>query len=508
MNVGNFRGLEAAHDGEARGTQYPSQVRSERNDGFGADVGDDEIDGVGTNGVDRSHKTKWLFGEFNGDGIDVAGDYLSGAKESRCCREDARAGADVENSHPRFELMLQRFDTQLRGLMRAGAESHSGIHFDAKAPRRRGVVAPFGNQKETRADVDGHELRTSFGDPIARQLRFGAGAPVGKLADQRAGFTIVEEGAQGACARGHVRFRDAARSAIPQFGDQAVFFLLLALQIQREHGLGMKLQGIFADITTPFDHKGDVYKVKVQHNVENWNRTTLAGYVVCGTAGEGDLLADDEKVSVWEMVAQFAAAEKILVAAVTAQGVRPAVTLVNRAAELGYKAALVMARHATAAAQSLYLRAVADQARIPLILDSACPESGAMAHPNVTAVVGGPGTSMHAGVPVLAGSASELWPALEGGAVGAILDFAAAAPYACIAIWEAHRTRESEAGADWQNRIARAAEVVGTHGRGVAGLKHAMDLNAYYGGSPRLPFVVPDAKARREIEEAFSGFRG
>jgi hypothetical protein len=35
-----------------------------------------------------------------------------------------------------------------------------------------------------------------------------------------------------------------------------------------------------------------------------------------------------------------------------------------------------------------------------------------------------------------------------------------------------------------------------------------MDLNAFYGGPPRLPFIVPDAKARGEIEESFCGFHG
>ena len=34
----------------------------------------------------------------------------------------------------------------------------------------------------------------------------------------------------------------------------------------------MKLHGIFPPIATPFDHKGDLYKVKVQHNVEKWNQ--------------------------------------------------------------------------------------------------------------------------------------------------------------------------------------------------------------------------------------------
>jgi len=266
----------------------------------------------------------------------------------------------------------------------------------------------------------------------------------------------------------------------------------------------MKLQGIFASITTPFDHNGAVYKVKVQHNIEKWNRTTLAGYVVCGAAGEGEYLTDAEKTTVWEMAAKHAAEEKLLIAAVAQPGVQAAVTLINRAAELGYKAAHVTAQHKSVETQSLYFRSVADRAKVPLILEAACPQA-VIAHPNVIGLVG---KAANTGAPWLAGSAMELWPALEAGACGAILDFAAAAPYACIAIWEAHRTRENEAGMDWQSRIARAAELISERGYGVAGLKHAMDQNAYYGGPPRLPSIVPPAKARQEIEEAFSGFRG
>ncbi len=82
----------------------------------------------------------------------------------------------------------------------------------------------------------------------------------------------------------------------------------------------MKLQGIFAAVTTPFDHKGDIYKVKIEHNIEQWNRTTLAGYTVCGDAGEGELLAHDEKVTVWEMVAKYAGTEKVLIAGASMPG--------------------------------------------------------------------------------------------------------------------------------------------------------------------------------------------
>jgi 4-hydroxy-2-oxoglutarate aldolase len=111
------------------------------------------------------------------------------------------------------------------------------------------------------------------------------------------------------------------------------------------------------------------------------------------------------------------------------------------------------------------------------------------------------------GFQVLVGSAPTLWPSLLMGACGAILAYANAAPYSVIAIWEAYRTREEKAGLDWQNRIGRASALVTTK-CGIPGLKHAMDLNGYYGGPPRLPLSVPTPEAKREIEEAFRDLKG
>src|SRR5947199_10868399 len=107
----------------------------------------------------------------------------------------------------------------------------------------------------------------------------------------------------------------------------------------------MKLQGIFPPITTPFDHSGNVYKVKVQHNVEKWNRTGLSGYVVCGSTGESVYLTTEEKIQLWEMVAGAAAPEKLLIAGTGVESVRETVALTNRAAEIGYKAAMVRTPH-------------------------------------------------------------------------------------------------------------------------------------------------------------------
>ncbi|MGA2145525.1 MAG: dihydrodipicolinate synthase family protein [Bryobacteraceae bacterium] len=294
----------------------------------------------------------------------------------------------------------------------------------------------------------------------------------------------------------------------------------------------MKLQGIFPPITTPFDHAGEIYWSKIAHNVEKWNRTTLAGYVVMGSTGESVHLTAEEKTQVWEAVAKHAAPEKLLIAGTGMESVRETVSLTNRAAELGYKAAMVRTPHYyknlinRADAQTLYYRAVADQSRLPLIIYNWPQATGVdipveavvalSEHPNVVAIKESSGNlekvmqmirEVRHGFQVLVGSAPTLWPSLLMGATGAILAYANAAPYSVIAIWEAYRTREEAAGLDWQNRIGRAAALVTTK-YGVPGLKYAMDLNGYYGGPPRLPLSVPTPAAKQEIEEAFRDLKG
>ena len=294
----------------------------------------------------------------------------------------------------------------------------------------------------------------------------------------------------------------------------------------------MKLSGIFPPIATPFDSNGSIYPAKVQHNVEKWNRTALSGYVVMGSTGESVMLTADEKSTMWEQVAKYAAPEKLLIAGTGMESVRETVCLTNHAAGMGYKAAMVRTPHYyknlvnRGDAQMLYFRAVADQSKIPLIIYNWPQATGvdippdAVAalseHPNIIAIKESSGNlekvmqmirEVRGGFQVLVGSAPTLWPSLLMGACGAILAYANAAPYSVIAIWEAYRTREEAAGMDWQSRIGRAAALVTTK-YGIPGLKYAMDLNGYYGGPPRLPLVPPTPEAKKEIEEAFRDLKG
>jgi 4-hydroxy-2-oxoglutarate aldolase len=294
----------------------------------------------------------------------------------------------------------------------------------------------------------------------------------------------------------------------------------------------MKLQGIFPPIATPFDHNGEIWKIKVQHNVEKWNRTGLTGYVVCGSTGESVYLSTDEKLQLWAWVAEYAAPEKLLIAGTGVESVKETIALTNQAADLGYKAAMVRTTHYykallnNAAAQTLYFRAVADQTRIPLIIYNWPQATGLdippdavvqlSHHPNIIAIKESSGNlekviqmirEVKPGFQVMVGSAPTLASSLAVGAVGAILAFANAAPYATISIWEAHRTREPQAALEWQTRIGRAASLVTTK-YGIPGLKHAMDLAGYYGGPPRLPLKPLCPPEKKEIEDAFQDLRG
>jgi 4-hydroxy-2-oxoglutarate aldolase len=243
----------------------------------------------------------------------------------------------------------------------------------------------------------------------------------------------------------------------------------------------MKLQGIFLPITVPFDHAGDLYAIKVQHNVFKWNLTGVSGYVVSGA--ESIYLSSEEKVRMWEWVARDAAPEKIRIASTGMPSVHETIELGCRAAGLGYAA--VWLEHT----DPLYIRSVADRSPVPVIAPHA-----AVDHPNVSKQK-------------LATSAVNLAQSFAAGASAACVGIANAVPYSVISIWEAHRTREHEAALDWQQRMARAIELVETT-YGVAGLKYAMELNGYYGGLPRLPLVGLTPQAKAEIEAAFEGLKG
>ncbi len=103
------------------------------------------------------------------------------------------------------------------------------------------------------------------------------------------------------------------------------------------------------------------------------------------------------------------------------------------------------------------------------------------------------------GFQVLVGAAQKLAPSLEVGAVGAILAFADAAPTAMYEVYSAWKDGDKELAAQKQQKVAAAAQRVAGD-LSIAGVKYAMDLNGYYGGTVRLPLLPLDAERKGEVE--------
>jgi dihydrodipicolinate synthase/N-acetylneuraminate lyase len=110
-----------------------------------------------------------------------------------------------------------------------------------------------------------------------------------------------------------------------------------------------------------------------------------------------------------------------------------------------------------------------------------------------------------AGFQVLVAAAQQLLQSLQAGAVGAVAAFAAAAPTACFEIYAAFKDGDLRLAAEKQERISRAAARIDE--LGIPALKYAMDLNGYYGGNSRIPWLPVDAATKAEIEQLMSNIR-
>ncbi len=110
------------------------------------------------------------------------------------------------------------------------------------------------------------------------------------------------------------------------------------------------------------------------------------------------------------------------------------------------------------------------------------------------------------GFQVMVGAAHQLEPSLGLGAVGAIVAFACPAPMACYEIYAALKDGDTALAREKQERLKLAAQRVVSE-LGVPGVKYAMDLNGYYGGPSRLPFLPLSGQQKAEIETLMAGIR-
>lgn len=274
----------------------------------------------------------------------------------------------------------------------------------------------------------------------------------------------------------------------------------------------INLHGIFPPVATPFTERGDLDIDALQFNAARWMRTRLRGLVVLGTNGEAAYLDGDESEAVVAAARACVPADRTLIAGTGHDSTRQTIVACERAARAGADAVLVRTPSAfkalmTADALVRHFSAVADASPVPVLLYNFAANFGvnmptsaiaALAeHPNVIGMKesGGDISQINEQVgstpsrfEVVVGLAPSLYASLCVGAVGGVVAMANVAPDACIAVYDHMRAgRHAEALAQQRAIAPLAVAVTGRHG--VPGLKAAMTLAGYKGGSPRAPLA-------------------
>lgn len=287
------------------------------------------------------------------------------------------------------------------------------------------------------------------------------------------------------------------------------------------------LRGVFLPIPTPFDNAGDVDLPALVSNIAKWSATGISGFVMLGSTGERVNLDEREYLAVIEAARSEVGKRRERLSFIVGAGqqsTRGTIEEIKRVVESGpVDAVLVITPHfyrpsITQTALLRHYTEVADESPAPVILYSMPALTGVKIEPKTAArlsehenIIGIKDSSndldglqetiklVRQDFAVLTGNGTVLHEALSAGACGGILAVGCAAPGLCLAIFRAMRSGDNELAATLQSRLTPLAAAV-TVRYGIGGLKAALEMNGYVGGTVRAPLRSPHADARDEIQ--------
>ena len=286
----------------------------------------------------------------------------------------------------------------------------------------------------------------------------------------------------------------------------------------------MRITGVYPPIVTPFDDQHGLDLEALAANIRKWNDTGLKGYIVAGSNGEGALLEFEEVVEALRVARKAASADKLIIAGTGRQSTEATVRLTRAAADVGADAALVMTpffygRQMTPSALTRHFEALADTSSVPILIYNVpkfthlniAPETVAhlASHENIVGIKDSAGDIGQIidllrlcppDFDILIGNGPAFFSGLQAGASGGILALANVAPRQCVAIWRLVGEGRHDEAREIHYRIMPVGRAV-TSGYGIPGLKAALDLLGYHGGSPRPPLLPADQDTREAMRQ-------
>ncbi|MBN1974095.1 MAG: dihydrodipicolinate synthase family protein [Sedimentisphaerales bacterium] len=288
-----------------------------------------------------------------------------------------------------------------------------------------------------------------------------------------------------------------------------------------------KLSGIFAPVVTPF--KNDKVELSyLRENLQKLGKTNLTGYLALGSNGEYKSLADREQIKILEVFAQTKG-DKVVMVGTGCESTFQTIEKSKIVARMGFDFVSVLTPHYFAkkmdgaVLKDFYLQ-IADSVDIPVLLYNAPGFAGGVVippqtvselskHPNIAGMKDsaptGPAKFLTMLDPnedfsVLAGSADFFYTSLHLGATGGTLSIANAMPEICCELYQYFRKSDFEHAKEVHFRISRLNQAI-SGSWGVAGVKAAMDIRGFKGGSPRHPLKEITTEGIEKIRQTILG---
>ena len=285
-----------------------------------------------------------------------------------------------------------------------------------------------------------------------------------------------------------------------------------------------QLHTLLLPITTPFDNAQRPDARGLQKNIQKWTAAGVGGYVILGSTGERVHLDEREYVELIQAARLEVASDQAFIVGAGQQSTIGTVNEITRAAEGGADAVLVITPnfYRSAITQETLIKhysEIADASPVPVILYSMPVLTGIKIETATIArlsdhqnIIGVKDSSADVEgfrqtvelcpeeFAVMTGNGTIFLDALRAGATGAILAVGCAVPEVCVEIMRAFTNGDEERAQLLQSKLTPLATAVTTK-YGIGGLKAALDMGGYVGGSVRAPLQSPTEGAKLEIEQ-------
>jgi 4-hydroxy-tetrahydrodipicolinate synthase len=286
------------------------------------------------------------------------------------------------------------------------------------------------------------------------------------------------------------------------------------------------LSGIIPPMTTPFDADGEIDQGAVRAQVRWLIAQGVHGLAVGGSTGEGQTLDQDELRRLVATVTAEAAGAVPVIAGIIVDSTRDAIRRGRAVEGLGVTALQVTPVHYLFRpdddAMLGHFRAIAEATALPVVIYNVVPWSylspdllcRIMAE--VAGVIGVKQSagdlklladlliSAPAGARILSAVDALLYPSFALGAHGSIAAILAAAPRACVDLWDAVGRGDHATAQGLHRRLLPLWNaMVGDNLP--ACTKHAQVLQGCPGGHPRAPMPAASASQQRAIGSALGG---